>query len=87
MISLIISRLKVRACKRSTIVIPKAIRERLGMVEGMLLELYVEDDKTISKTRDLWSELRMYGRRSKVDIDGAERELDDEEYWMKRLRP
>jgi AbrB family looped-hinge helix DNA binding protein len=86
-VSLATSRLKVRVGKRGTIVIPKAIRERLGIVEGMLLELYVENDKIILKARDLWSELRMRGRRLKVDIDKAERELDeDEKAWMKRLK-
>ena len=44
---------KVRVGKRGTIVIPKEVRERLGIEEGMFLELEVEGDKIILRTRDL----------------------------------
>jgi AbrB family looped-hinge helix DNA binding protein len=81
-------RVKVRVGKRGVIVIPKDVRERLGIVDGMILELSVEGDKIILKARDLWSELRERGRRLRVDVDQAERELDeDEERWMGRLKP
>ncbi len=87
-VSLAILRSRVRVGRRGVIVIPKDIREKLGIVEGMFLELSVEGDRIVLKTRDLWSELRMRGRRLKVDIDEAERELDeDEEHWMERLKP
>lgn len=79
-------RSRVRVGKRGVIVIPKDIRERLGISEGMVLELRVEDDKIILRARDLWSELRQRGKRLKVDVDEAERELDeDEERWIRRL--
>jgi AbrB family looped-hinge helix DNA binding protein len=81
-------RVRVRVGKRGVIVIPKDVRERLGIVDGMILELSVEGDKIILKARDLWSELRERGRRLRVDVDQAERELDeDEERWMGRLKP
>ena len=54
----------------------------------MVLELNLEGDKIVLKTRDLWSELRERGRKLKVSVDEAEKELDrDEEEWVKRLKP
>ncbi len=77
---------RVRVGKRGVIVIPKSIRERLGIREGMFLDLSVEDDKIILRIHDLWSELRRRGRRLNVDIDEAEKEVDeDEELWLRRL--
>ncbi len=77
---------RVRVGKRGVIVIPKDVRERLGIVEGMTLELSVEGDKIILRVRDLWSELRRRGRKLKVNLDEAERELDEaEEEWLERL--
>lgn len=78
---------RVRIGKRGVIVIPKEIRERLGLVEGELIELNVEnDEKIVIRTRDLWSELRKRGRSLKVDLDEAEEEVDrDEEKWLKRI--
>ncbi len=38
------------------------------------------------RARDLWSELRERGRRFNVDVDRAERELNEaEERWLRRL--
>lgn len=77
---------RVRVGRRGVIVIPKDVRERLGIEEGMTLELSVEGDRIILRVRDLWSELRERGRKLRVDLDQAERELDeDEEAWLKRL--
>ncbi len=47
--------------KRGTAVIPKDVRERLGIEEGMLLNLEVNDGKIILHTHDLWGELRERG--------------------------
>ena len=78
---------KVRVGKRGVIVIPKEVRERLGIKEGMLLDLRVEDDRIVLKVRDLWSELRERGRKLRVDVEKAELELDEvEEDWLKRLK-
>ncbi len=50
--------------------IPKPIREKLGIREGSVLEMKVVDDKIILKTRDLRSELRERGRRPRrVNLD------------------
>ncbi len=79
-------RARVRVGRRGVIVIPKSIRERLGIVEGMVLELSVEGDRIVIKTRDLWDELRKRGKGLRVDIEEAEREIDeDEERWVGRL--
>ncbi|BES82683.1 hypothetical protein PABY_22500 [Pyrodictium abyssi] len=79
-------RTKVRVGRRGVIVIPKGIRERLGIVEGMVLELSVEGDRIVLRAKDLWSELRERGKRLRVNIDEAEKELDeDEERWVERL--
>jgi len=77
---------KVRVGKRGTIVIPKEVRERLGISEGMILDLSVEKDKVVLRIRDLWIDLRNRGRKLKVNIDEAEKELDEaDELWLKRL--
>ena len=77
--------LRVRVGRRGVIVIPKEVREKLGIEEGMVLELSVEEGKIVLRTRDLWSELRERGRKLKVDVDEAERGLaEDEESWLKR---
>lgn len=77
----------VRVGKRGVIVIPKPIREKLGIREGSVLEIEVVDDKIILKTRDLWSELRERGKRlRRVNLDEIRKEItEDEELWLKRL--
>jgi len=68
-------------------VIPKSIRERLGIEEGMTLDLEVEDGKIVLYVRDLWSELRERGRRLRVDLEEAEEEVTEaEEAWLERLK-
>ena len=77
---------RIRVGKRGVIVIPKDIRERLGIEEGMVLELSVKGDVLVLRVRDLWSELRERGKKLKVDLEEAEREVDeDEELWLRRL--
>lgn len=77
---------KVRVDKRGVIVIPKEIREKLGIKEGSVLELVVEGDRIVIKTTDLWSELRRRVKKPVVNTDGAEKELDkDDELWLRRL--
>ena len=49
--------MKIRVGKRGLIVIPKDIREKMGLEEGSILDLQVEGDKIILKAKDLWSEL------------------------------
>lgn len=82
-----IQRSRVRVGKRGVIVIPKGIRERLGISEGTVLELSVEGDKLVLRARDLWGELRERSQRLEVDLDEAERELDEaEKRWIERLK-
>jgi len=77
---------RVRVGKRGVIVIPKEVRERLGIEEGMVLDLRVEADRIVLRVRDLWSELRERGRRLRLDLDEAEREIDEaEKSWLERL--
>ncbi|RLE64401.1 MAG: hypothetical protein DRJ47_07805 [Thermoprotei archaeon] len=45
---------KVRVGKRGVIVIPKEIRMKLGIREGMILDIRVESGNIILKTNDLW---------------------------------
>ncbi len=78
---------KVRVGKRGVIVIPKVIRERLGIEEGMTLELKVEGNKIILTVRDLWNELRERGKRLRVDLEKAKEEIvEEKEEWLARLR-
>ncbi|MCE4619495.1 MAG: AbrB/MazE/SpoVT family DNA-binding domain-containing protein [Desulfurococcales archaeon] len=78
---------RVRIGKRGVIVIPKEIREELGLREGMVLDVRVEKDAIILKTKDLWMELRERGRKLRVDLDAAERELDEaDELWLNRFQ-
>ena len=78
--------MRVRVGKHGTIVIPRSVRERLGIREGAVLELSVEGDRIILKTRDLWSVLRERGRGLRVDLEEAEREIDeDDEAWLERV--
>ncbi len=78
----------IRIGRRGVIVIPKDVREELGLEEGDVLELRVEGDTIILRRRDLWDELRRRGRGLKVDLEEAERELDEaEEAWLERRGP
>jgi AbrB family looped-hinge helix DNA binding protein len=71
--------MKVRMGKRGVIVVPKIVRERLGLKEGMVLDLEVKGDELVLRARDLWSELRARGEGPKFDVDIFERELDENE--------
>ena len=73
--------------KRGVIVVPKAVRERLGLKEGMVLELEVKGDELVLRARDLWSELRARGEGTEFDVDMFERELDEaEDKWLESAR-
>ena len=67
--------------------IPKSIRERLGIEEDMTLDPGVEDGKIVLYVHDLWSKLRERGRRLRVDLEEAEKEVTEaEESWLERLK-
>ncbi|RLG63518.1 AbrB family transcriptional regulator [archaeon] len=77
---------RIRVGKRGVIVIPADVRRKLGIEDGMTLELEVKHNALILKVRDLWIDLRKRGKKLKVDIEEAEREADEEEeLWLKRV--
>ena len=80
--------LQVRVGKRGVVVIPKKIREALGIDEGTILKVRVEARKVILEVFDLWAELRSRGRSlERADLEKMEKELDEvEEKWLDRVR-
>jgi len=77
----------VRVGRRGVVVIPKRLREKLGIAEGSLLEVRVSGNSIILVAEDLWSKLRARASRlkGKVDLEEAEAELDEaDEEWLKR---
>jgi len=75
-----------RVYRKGIIVLPKDIRERAGVEEGMLLEVSVEEGKIVLKPIDLWDKVWGCGK-GRGSAEEAERELDaeEEEYWRRRL--
>ena len=69
----------IRVGKRGTIVIPKKVRENLGIKDGDLLTLHIEGNRIILETMDIWNELRKRGRSIKISAEELERELDEED--------
>ena len=59
--------MKVRVGRGGAIVIPRRIRERLGIEEGTV-ELEVVEGALMLRVRDLWTELRRKGRNLKFDV-------------------
>ncbi len=77
----------IKVHKKGIIVLPKSIREELGIDEGMLLEVTIEDGKIILKPLDLWD--RVWGcGKGKGSAEEAELELDREEelLWRRLMR-
>jgi AbrB family looped-hinge helix DNA binding protein len=75
--------MKVRMGKRGVIVVPKIVRESLGLKESLVLELEVKGDELVLRARDLWAELRARGEGPKFEVDMFEGELDEnEEKWL-----
>ena len=75
----------VRVYRKGIIVLPKSVREKAGIEEGMLLEVLVDDGKIILKPLDLWD--RVWGcGRGRGSAEEAERELDLEEelFWRRK---
>lgn len=61
--------------KRGVIVIPKTIREELGIEEGDMLRVSVKDDKIILSKENLWEKL-FNTAKGLYSPDEAELELD-----------
>jgi len=73
----------VKVHKKGVVVIPKSIRDALGIVEGTLLEVRVEDNKIVLKPLDLWDRV---WKCCSGSAEEAEEELDreEEEFWRRR---
>jgi len=75
----------VRVYKKGIIVLPKSIRDKVGVEEGMLLKVFIEDDRIVLKPLDLWN--RVWGcGKGMGSAEEAELELDREEdvFWSRR---
>jgi len=72
----------IKVHKKGIIVLPKIVREALNIEEGTLLELRVEDGKILLEPLDLWERV---WRCCSGSAEEAEKELDEEEFWRKRV--
>ena len=77
--------LTIRVGRKGTIVLPKSVRESLGIAEGTLLELEVRGREIVLRPLDLWDKVWGCCRGS---AEEAEKELDAEEneWWARRSR-
>ena len=66
----------VKVYKKGVIALPKSVRERAGIREGMLLLAEVRDGRVVLSPLDLWE--RVWGC-CRGSAEEAERELDEEE--------
>lgn len=69
--------------KKGIVVIPKGIREEIGLREGDTVRIRVEDGRIIIEKVDLWERV---WNCCKGSAEEAERELDgeEEEFWRRR---
>ncbi len=75
----------VRVYKKGIIALPKEVRVKANVKEGMLLLVEVEKGKIVLKPLDLWEKVWGSGK-GLGSAEEAERELDAEEaVWEKRL--
>lgn len=77
--------LTVKIGRKGVIVLPKAVREHLGLEEGSLLSIEVRGREVVLKPLDLWD--RVWGC-CRGSAEEAEQELDREEelWWQRRAR-
>jgi AbrB family looped-hinge helix DNA binding protein len=75
----------VKVHKKGVVVIPKSIRDTLGIVEGTLLEVRIENNKIVLEPLDLWDKV---WKCCSGSAEEAEKELDreEEEFWRRRER-
>lgn len=75
----------VKVHRKGIVVLPKSVREKAGIEEGMLLEVSVEGNKVVLKPLDLWD--RVWGcGKGRGSAEEAELELnrEEEEFWRQR---
>jgi len=66
----------VKVYRKGIVVLPKSVRERAGIREGMLLTIEVRDGEVVLRPLDLWERVWGSGKGSAEEV---ERELDEEE--------
>jgi AbrB family looped-hinge helix DNA binding protein len=73
----------VKVHKKGIVVIPKSIRDSLGIIEGTLLEVRIENNKIVLEPLDLWDKV---WKCCSGSAEEAEKELDkeEEEFWRRR---
>jgi AbrB family looped-hinge helix DNA binding protein len=73
----------VKVHKKGVVIIPKSIRDALGIIEGTLLEVRVENNKIVFEPLDLWDKV---WKCCSGSAEEAEEELDkeEEEFWRRR---
>lgn len=77
--------MKVRVGSRGTIVIPKQVRDKSGIVEGDVLEVFLKGKAIVLMKDTKWE--RFHGcAEGLVTAEKIEKELDeDEKAWEKRF--
>ena len=75
----------VKVHKKGIVVIPKGIRDALGIRDGTLLEVRVEKGRIVLEPLDLWDRA---WRCCTGSAEEAEEELDKEEevFWRRRVK-
>jgi len=75
----------VRVGSRGTIVIPKQVRDKSGIVEGDVLEVFLKENAIVLMKDTKWE--KFHGcAEGLVTAEKIEKELDeDEKAWEKRL--
>jgi AbrB family looped-hinge helix DNA binding protein len=73
----------VKVHKKGVVIIPKSIRDALGIIEGTLLEVRIENNKIVFEPLDLWDKV---WKCCSGSAEEAEEELDkeEEEFWRRR---
>ncbi|RLI70966.1 AbrB family transcriptional regulator [Archaeoglobales archaeon] len=65
---------RMRVGKRRTVVIPKEIAEKLGVEEGMFMEVEVEEDRIVLKPESDAISIAMRGKKvAKTTLEELER--------------
>jgi len=75
----------VKVYRKGIIVLPKDVREKTGIKEGMLLEVIVRGREVVLRPLDLWD--RVWGcSKDRGSVEEVEQELDREEelFWRRR---
>ncbi|BAB64965.1 putative antitoxin [Sulfurisphaera tokodaii str. 7] len=69
--------------KKGIIVIPKGIRDEIGLKEGDAVKITVEGNKIVIEKIDLWDKV---WNCCKGSAEEAEKELDEEEgeFWKRK---